>query len=85
MAKGHSGYCEVVRGPHMEKVKLSGIFNSLHYCTIVMAYTLNCVRGEGCKHNLVGRRLEAHVVHYDRTCMEKWVCRRCSDMRFGAS
>ena len=60
MAKGHTGFCGVVRGPHMEKVKLSGIFNSPHYCIIFIAYTIICVRGAGRKYNLVGRGLETH-------------------------
>jgi hypothetical protein len=87
MAKGHTGYWGVVRGPHMEKVKISGIFNSLHYCITFIAYTIICIRGAGRKYNLVGRGFETHIVHYKRiyTWMEKWACRRCRDMRFGVS
>jgi len=66
MVKGHIGYCGVVRGPHKEKVKLSGIFNSLYYCIIFVTYTIKCIRGAGRKYNLVGRGLETHVVHYKR-------------------
>jgi hypothetical protein len=66
MAKGHTGYCGVVRGPHMEKVTISGIFNSLNYCTIFIVYTIICTRGAGRKCHLVGRRLETHVVYYKK-------------------
>ena len=65
MAKGHRLLRGGPRAAH-GKSKISGIFNSLHYCIVFIAYTIICIRGAGRKYNLVGRGLETHVVHYKR-------------------
>jgi hypothetical protein len=39
MVKGHTPYCGLVRGPHVEKQTISGIPNRLNYCEILIIYT----------------------------------------------
>jgi hypothetical protein len=39
MAKGHIRYYGLVRGPHVEKITVSGVPNLRNYCVIYMVFS----------------------------------------------
>jgi hypothetical protein len=66
MAKGHTGYCGLVRRLHVEK-KTSGMHNCLNYCEIFIVYTQFTNMTAGCIIQLGGQRaargLEIHGIN----------------------